>query len=314
MTVAAQPAAPDAAFSGHLLDFLAYLELERGLSRNTLSSYRSDLLQFGAFLAGRGSSAERADSADVSDFLTALAGGTAGVPLATASIQRKAASLRAFYKHLRREGILDSDPTAGVSSPKRGQKLPQVLGRSEVRRLLEQARGTEPIELRDRAILELMYACGLRVSEAVDLEVRRVDLEARALIARGKGSKERVVPIGSEAVRAAQIYLARGRPHLVGARIEPRLFVNYRGGPLTRQGLYKIIARHAKAAGLEGKMSPHTLRHTFATHLLEGGCDLRSVQEMLGHSDVTTTQLYTHLSKRHLKDAYFSAHPRAKAA
>ena len=189
-----------------------------------------------------------------------------------------------------------------------------MLGRSEVQRLLEQPRGTEPIDLRDRAILELMYACGLRVSEAVDLEVRRVDLEARALIARGKGSKERVVPIGTEAVRAVQAYLARGRPHLVGARIEPRLFVNYRGGPLTRQGLYKIIGRHAKAAGLEGKMSPHTLRHTFATHLLEGGCDLRSVQEMLGHSDVTTTQLYTHLSKRHLKDAYFSAHPRAKAA
>jgi integrase/recombinase XerD len=314
VTVAEKPAAPDAAFSGHLLDFLAYLELERGLSRNTLSSYRSDLLQFGAFLAERGVAPEDADPAAVSDFLTALASGQAGVPLASASIQRKAAAVRAFYKHLRREGVLDSDPTAGVSSPKRGQKLPQVLGRSEVRRLLEQARGTEPIELRDRAILELMYACGLRVSEAVDLDVRRVDLEARALIARGKGSKERVVPIGSEAVRAVQSYLARGRPHLVGARIEPRLFVNYRGGALTRQGLYKIIAKHAKAAGLEGRMSPHTLRHTFATHLLEGGCDLRSVQEMLGHSDVTTTQLYTHLSKRHLKDAYFNAHPRAKAA
>jgi len=314
VTVTAQPAAPDAAFSGHLLDFLAYMELERGLSRNTLSSYRSDLLQFGAFLAERGLAAEGAESADVSDFLTALASGDAGVPLSTASIRRKAASLRAFYRHLRREGVLDSDPTAGISSLRRSQKLPMVLGRSEVRRLLEQARGTEPIELRDRAILELMYACGLRVSEAVDLEVRRIDLEQRSLIARGKGSKERLVPIGSEAARAVQSYLSRGRPHLVGARIEPRLFVNYRGGALTRQGLYKIIGRHAKAAGLEGKMSPHTLRHTFATHLLEGGCDLRSVQEMLGHSDVTTTQLYTHLSKRHLKDAYFSAHPRAKAA
>jgi integrase/recombinase XerD len=314
VTSAAPPAAPEAAFSGHLLDFLAYLELERGLSRNTLASYRSDLLQFGAFLAERGLAAEEAAGADVSDFLTALASGEAGVPLATASIKRKAAALRAFYRHLRREGVLDSDPTAGLSSPRRSQRLPQVLGRSEVQRLLDQARGTEPIDLRDRALLELMYACGLRVSEAVDLEVRRVDLEQRSLVARGKGSKERLVPIGTEAVRAVRTYLARGRPHLVGARVEPRLFVNYRGGPLTRQGLYKIILRHAKAAGLEGKMSPHTLRHTFATHLLEGGCDLRSVQELLGHSDVTTTQLYTHLSKRHLKDAYFSAHPRAKAA
>jgi len=314
MTPTAAAAAPGTAFSSHLLDFLAYLELERGLARNTLSSYRSDLLQFGSFLAARGVPVEDAAPADVSDFLTALAAGDAGVPLATASIKRKAAALRELYRHLRREGILDSDPTAGLSSPRRVDKLPKVLGRAEVQRLLDQPRGTQPIALRDRAILELMYACGLRVSEAVDLEVRRVDLEQRTLIARGKGSKERVVPIGTEAVRAVRAYLARGRPPLVGARVEPRLFVNYRGGALTRQGLYKIIVGHARGAGLEGKMSPHTLRHTFATHLLEGGCDLRSVQELLGHSDVTTTQLYTHLSKRHLKDAYFRAHPRATSA
>jgi integrase/recombinase XerD len=215
---------------------------------------------------------------------------------------------------MRREGELDSDPTGSISSPRRSQKLPGVLGRAEVRRLLEPPRGTDPIALRDRALLELMYACGLRASETVGLETRQVDLHDGVLRVRGKGSKERIVPVGREAVRAVRNYLSRGRPHLVGARTETRLFVNFRGGALTRQGLYKVMARRAGAAGLGEGITPHTLRHTFATHLLEGGCDLRSVQEMLGHSDVATTQLYTHLSNRHLKEAYFSAHPRAKAA
>ena len=187
-----------------------------------------------------------------------------------------------------------------------------MLGRAEVQRLLDQPKGTEPIALRDRAMLELMYACGLRASETIDLEVAHVDLEDCVLRARGKGSKERIVPVGRTAARAVADYLRRGRPQLVGARTQPRLFVNFRGGPLTRQGLYKMIGRHAQTAGLADKMSPHTLRHTFATHLLAGGCDLRSVQEMLGHADVSTTQLYTHLSNQHIKDAYFKAHPRAR--
>jgi integrase/recombinase XerD len=303
-------AAPDAAFVELALDFLAYLEVEEGLARNTLASYRSDLLQFGAFLAGRGATAESAGPADVADFLTELATGE-GPAAAPATVKRKVACLRSFYKHLRREGMRDSDPTAGVSSPRRGQKLPAVLGRAEVQRLLDQPKGTGAIALRDRAMLELMYASGLRVSEAVGLDVSSVDLEAGLLRARGKGSKERMVPVGGAAVGAVRNYLARGRPHLVGARVQPRLLVNFRGGPLTRQGLYKILGGHAQSAGLAGKMSPHTLRHTFATHLLAGGCDLRSVQEMLGHADVSTTQLYTHLSNQHIKDAYFRAHPRA---
>jgi integrase/recombinase XerD len=166
--------------------------------------------------------------------------------------------------------------------------------------------------LRDRALLELMYACGLRASEAIDLEVADVDVEEAELRARGKGSKERLVPIGSQAARAVGVYLVRGRPRLVGDRLEPRLFVNRRGSGLSRQGLYKIVQRHARGAGLEAKMSPHTLRHTFATHLLAGGCDLRSLQEMLGHADIATTQLYTHLSAERLKDVYFDAHPRAR--
>jgi integrase/recombinase XerD len=158
-----------------------------------------------------------------------------------------------------------------------------------------------------------VYACGLRASEAVGLEVTDIDLETGVLRARGKGCKERIVPVGSAAARALAIYLQRSRPALVGLRHEPRLFVNHRGAGLTRQGLYKIVQRHARTAGLEDRMSPHTLRHTFATHLLAGGCDLRSVQEMLGHSDIATTQLYTHLSADRLKDVYFGAHPRARA-
>jgi integrase/recombinase XerD len=300
-------------FEGHVLDFLAYMELERGVAQNTLQSYRSDLLQFGAFLERRGTTAEDAGPGDVGDFLTGLAAGNGDdAPVATATIQRKAAALRSFYRHLRREGVRDSDPTAGLSTPRKSQKLPHVLGRAEVQRLLDQPKGTDPVALRDRALLELMYACGLRASEAISLEPRHLDLRDGVARVLGKGSKERIVPIGREAVKAVEIYLRRGRPALVGTREQPRLFVNFRGGALTRQGLYKVIERHARTAGLSGKMSPHTLRHSFATHLLAGGCDLRSVQEMLGHADVSTTQLYTHLSSEHLKDAYFKAHPRSK--
>src|SRR6266513_4534247 len=231
-------------FEHLVLDFLAYLEFERGLSRNTLDAYRSDLLQFGRFLAERGTTPVAAASADVADFLAALAQGNGKPPASPATIHRKAACLRSFYRHLRREGVLDSDPTAAISSPRRGRRLPKVLNRAEVARLLEQPRGTEPCDLRDRALLELMYACGLRASEAISLELGDVDLEAGVLRARGKGSKERVVPVGRAAVDATRIYVGRGRPRLLRGRVEPRLFVNFRGESLTRQGLYKIVRRH----------------------------------------------------------------------
>jgi integrase/recombinase XerD len=231
--------------------------------------------------------------------------------VAPATVQRKVACLRSFYRHLRREEILEHDPTAELRAPRTAHKLPQVLSRAEVKRLLDAPRGTEPRSLRDRALLELMYACGLRASEAIGLEVADIDTEEGVLRAHGKGSKERLVPVGRQAVSAVRAYLERGRPRLVGDRAETRLFVNSRGTGLTRQGLYKIVQRHAASAGLAGRMSPHTLRHTFATHLLAGGCDLRSVQEMLGHADIATTQIYTHLSAERLKDSYFEAHPRA---
>ena len=306
--------APPQPFEHLVLDFLAYLEFERGLSRNTLEAYRSDLLQLGAHLERTGTDALHAGHAELADFVSTLATGSedrAGASPAT--IQRKVACLRSFYRHLRRQELLTDDPTVHLRAPRQSRKLPQVLSRDEVARLLEQPRGTEPAALRDRALLEVMYACGLRASEATGLELSDVDIEEGILRARGKGSKERLVPVGSAAASAIAAYLQRGRPRLAGDRMEPRLFLNHRGTGLTRQGLYKIVQRHAASAGLASKMSPHTLRHTFATHLLAGGCDLRSLQEMLGHADIATTQLYTHLSADRLKDVYFGAHPRAKS-
>jgi integrase/recombinase XerD len=304
---------PSAELARLTLDFLAYLELERGLSRHTLAAYRSDLLQFGGFLDRRGIGVMEARHGDLAAFLSARATDGDGRPaVAAATLQRKAACLRSFYRHLRREGLIEHDPTADLRGPGKTQRLPKVLSREEVALLLSQPRGTEPLPLRDRALLEVMYACGLRASEAIALETSDVDLDEGMLRARGKGSKERLVPIGRQAIAALRTYEQRGRPRLVGNRVQTRLFVNHRGGALTRQGLYKIVQGHARSAGLEQKMSPHTLRHSFATHLLAGGCDLRSLQEMLGHSDLATTQVYTHLSAEGLKDVYFRAHPRAK--
>jgi integrase/recombinase XerD len=322
MAIAVKPAVPpapaspgaDARFEGLVLDFLSYLELERGLSRNTLNAYRTDLLQYGEYLSAHNKDALHARPADVADFLAELATGEGRPACSASTIHRKAACLRSFYKHLRRDELIGEDPTAALSAPRRSKKLPQVLNYAEVRKLLAAPRGSEPTTLRDRALLEVMYACGLRASETIGLELADVDLHEGYLRARGKGSKERIVPLGRQAIAAINAYLRPGgRPKLVGERHEPKLFVNFRGGPLTRQGLYKIVKRHARDAGLSERMSPHTLRHSFATHLLAGGCDLRAVQEMLGHADISTTQMYTHLSGDQLKEVYFRAHPRATA-
>jgi integrase/recombinase XerD len=348
-TVQVESAPAQGEIESLLLDFLAYLELERGLSRNTLEAYRSDLLQFGAFLQRRGVRVMQAQHGDLAAFLAELSGASgdgavenveapetlgapatseasaaAGAPLvrrvtrarppaAAATLGRKVACLRSFYRHLRREGLIEHDPTADLHGPRKTQRLPRVLTRDEVARLLREPKGTEPLALRDRALLEVMYASGLRVSEVTGLELADIDLDEGMLCARGKGSKERLVPVGRQAIAALGVYCARGRPLLLGTRSESKLFVNRRGSGLTRQGLYKIVQGHARGAGLEARMSPHTLRHSFATHLLAGGCDLRSLQEMLGHADLATTQVYTHLSAERLKDAYFSAHPRASS-
>ncbi len=292
-----------------MLDFLGSLELERGLARNTLEAYQTDLRQLSQHLEASGSDLLSADRADLAAWLDSLA--LAGVSNAT--MRRKVACLRTWYRWLRREELIVDDPTAELRSPGRDRRLPKVLSRAEVARLMEAPAGQAPAALRDRALLETMYACGLRSTETVELELPKVDLEARMLRVVGKGGKERMVPLGSPAVSAVAAWLEVGRPKLVGIREERRLFVNQRGGALTRQGLYGIVRRHAATAGLAGRMSPHTLRHSFATHMLSGGCDLRALQEMLGHADAATTQLYTHLSVDDLRESYFEAHPRSRS-
>ena len=231
-------------------DFLGFLELERGLSRNTLEAYRSDLQQFGEFLERRGLDPLEVQTSDLAAFISELAAGSPERRAAAPStLQRKIACLRSFYRHLRREQILDRDPASELRAPRSRARLPKVLSRDEVARLLEQPRGTSPAALRDRALLETMYACGLRASEAIGLELSELDLEDGILRARGKGSKERIVPIGSKAIEAPGAYLERGRPALVGIRPERRVFVNLRGDGLSRQGLYKIVRRHARTPG-----------------------------------------------------------------
>jgi len=296
-----------------LLDFLAYLEFERGLSRNTLAAYRTDLLQYGGFLAARATGPVEARGADVADFLADLARGAEDrPPCGAATLNRKTACLRSFYRHLRRAELIEADPTANLKPPRKGRTLPKVLAYGEVKRLLDSVNGSSAADQRDRAILEVLYGCGLRASETIGLETTSVDLRRGFVRAHGKGSKERIVPLGREASAAVRRYLRSGRIDLAAGSDERALFLNQRGAGLTRQGLYKVIQGRARAVGLGDRMSPHTLRHSFATHLLAGGCDLRSVQEMLGHADVATTQIYTHLSAERIKDVYFDAHPRAR--
>jgi len=294
-----------------ILDFLAYAEFECGLSRNTLTAYRSDLLQFAAYLKQAKKTIGEVKGELLNQYLLDLRQNSEA-ELSNATIQRKVATLRSFFKHLRRIELITVDPTIYLRAPKRSRELPKVLTAEEISRLLDLGGDGQPLSLRDKAVIEVMYACGLRISEVLNLEIETLDLEERILRADGKGSKQRLVPIGKSATNALLRYLAHGRPVLLGNRYESRVFLNRRGVPLSRQGLYKIIQGRAERAGLKERMTPHTLRHTFATHMLAGGCDLRSLQEMLGHADLETTQIYTHLSVDRLKTVYFDAHPRAK--
>jgi len=232
--------------------------------------------------------------------------------LAATTIARRVAAIRSFYRHQVLLGARTDNPAAELELPRRRRALPKTLSPGEAERLIDAAIGTTPRSLRDRALVELLYGAGLRVSEAVGLDKAGVDLEQRIVRCIGKGSKERVVPVGREAVQALRRYLSRGRPYL-DKRHRPELFLNAQGGALTRSGAFLILRRVADAAGLEpGRVHPHLLRHSFATHLLEGGADLRSVQEMLGHADLATTELYTHVSDRRRRDSYFRAHPHAR--
>jgi len=275
------------------------------LAPRTLDAYRRDLNDFTAWLGG-------APGAATKDELDGYVAKLRADGLAATTVARRVAALRSFFRHQMLLGARADNPAAELELPRRRRALPKTLSPGEVERLIDAAAGTTPRSLRDRALVELLYGAGLRVSEAVGLERGAVDLENRLVRALGKGSKERIVPIGREAADALRRYLAHGRPFL-DKRRRPELFLNAQGGALTRAGAFLILRRLAAKAGLEPeRVHPHLLRHSFATHLLEGGADLRSVQEMLGHADLATTELYTHVSDRRRRELYFRAHPHAR--
>jgi integrase/recombinase XerD len=297
--------------------YLDHLAVERGLAANTLAAYRRDLNRYVRWLAAAGVADPAAADEDLLvAYLGALRSGTtsAGHPYRASSIARGLASVRGFHRFLVREQLAGSDPSRQLGAPKVPLSLPKALTVEEVEALLGAVAGDEPQALRDRALLELLYAAGLRVSEATALDVDDVDLDDGLVRAFGKGARERLVPVGRSARAATQAWLVRGRPALARPRSGPALFLNLRGSRLTRQGCWKLLRHHAARAGLAAKVSPHVLRHSFATHLLAGGADIRVVQELLGHASLATTQVYTKLSQERLLEVYLSAHPRARSA
>jgi integrase/recombinase XerD len=283
--------------------FLALLSARR--AARTVEAYRRDLAHLAAFLGH----SPRSASVEELERYTA---GLRADGLSPSTIARRAAAARTFFRHLQLIGARSDNPAAEIDLPRRTRRLPRTLSPGEAERLIDAAAGTTPRALRNRALVELLYGSGLRVSEATGLDRSGVDLDERVVRVLGKGGKERVVPVGRQAVEALRRYLARGRPYL-DRRHRPELFLNAKGGPLTRSGVFLILRGLADAAGLEpDRVHPHLLRHSFATHLLEGGADLRSVQEMLGHADLSTTELYTHVSDRRRRETYFAAHPHAR--
>ena len=292
--------------------YLDHLRAERGLARNTVEAYRRDLEVYARYLDEIGIDDPRAVLAeDVEAFVGWLRGRTSasGEPYAASSVARIVVGVRGFHRFLAREGLAAEDASVTVGTPRTDRSLPKALAIEEVDRLLAAPVGDEPRALRDRAMLELLYGAGLRISELTSLDVDDLDDADRLVRVHGKGDKHRLVPYGEVAGRALERWLVSGRPALSPS--SPALFVNARGGRLTRQGAWKLVRHHADRVGLGDRVSPHTLRHSFATHLLDGGADVRAVQELLGHASVTTTQIYTLVSRKVLRDVYQRAHPRA---
>lgn len=288
--------------------FIHYLAVERGLAQNTLDSYQRDLNNYVEFL-------KRSHIRDLNQTrranIIAYLADLQRKGRATSTISRNLASLRSFYGFLIRDGLIDSDPTTNLESPKIEKRLPKVLTVQEVEALLEGPDLGDVCGLRDKAMLELLYATGIRVSELVALNLSDVNLNMGFLKCFGKGSKERIIPLGTMALTNVSDYVMRARGKLLRNQEEESLFLNHHGQRLSRQGFWKIIKKYAITATIEKEITPHTLRHSFATHLLENGADLRAVQEMLGHADISTTQIYTHLTKSRLKEVYAKTHPRA---
>ncbi|MDI6891893.1 MAG: site-specific tyrosine recombinase XerD [Actinomycetota bacterium] len=287
---------------------LNYLSVERGLSENTLKAYGRDLSDYLSHLRKKGIlSPDDVSSVTIRDYLSRLRNRDSS----PATITRKLAAVKTFHKFLVREGVTDKLPVADFRSPKIPRKLPRVLRVDQVELLLDQPKGSKPTALRDKAILETLYGAGLRISELLSLDVDDVDFEEGYVRCFGKGSKERIIPLGSHALRAISEYIKCGKPILCKKCPTPALFVNARGKRLTRQGCWRILKDYALQAGFK-EIHPHVLRHSFATHLLEAGADLRAVQEMLGHAKISTTQIYTHVTREHLREVYMQAHPRAR--
>ncbi len=294
------------AFASEIDAFLAYIDLERGLARNTREGYRRDLEQCAAFAAANGAGGWGAVTAGLAGaWVRAL-----GRRTAAASQARKLAALRMFARFLVRERMRPDDFTELLAGPRLARRLPDSLSPAETGRLLASAAGRDPASLRDRAVLELFYSSGLRVSELARLTLQQVDLEGGFARVFGKGSKERVVPIGTKARDALQTWIASGRPHFVKKRTRSEIFLSRLGAGLSRVSLWSIVKKHAKRAGIAKPVKPHLLRHTFATHLLSGGADLRAIQEMLGHASISTTQIYTAVEGRRLLDQHARFHPR----
>lgn len=293
---------------GYVNAFINYLAIERGLAKNTLESYGRDLKQFQNYMNDLNLEVEKDSNENmIQEYLKSLQ--TKGRAVST--ISRNIAAIKAFYQYLVKENYLENDPSQSLDTPKVEKKLPKILSVHEVEELLKQPEIKSSGGLRDKAMLELLYATGIRVSELIALNISDINLDMGYVKCYGKGSKNRIVPLGFIAVKAVHDYIIKGRMKVVRTYDEPALFINHHGGRLTRQGFWKIIKKYAQEAGITKDITPHTLRHSFATHLLENGADLRSVQEMLGHADISTTQLYTQIVKNPLKEVYDKSHPRA---
>ncbi len=289
-------------------NFIYYLTVEKGLAKNTLESYQRDIRKFLQFLIkNKIRSLGKVNRSIIANYLGHLKSNN----YASTTISRNVASLRSFFNFLAQENIIPDNPALQLESPRIEKKLPRVLSLKEVDQLLSQPLVSTVKGLRDKAMLELLYASGIRVSELISLNTADLNHEVGFLRCRGKGMKERIVPVGNTAISCVQQYLKQGRVKQVKTTAEKSLFVNHHGRRLTRQGFWKILKKYAGHAGIPGEITPHTLRHSFATHLLENGADLRSVQEMLGHSDISTTQIYTHITRRKIREIYDKTHPRA---
>ena len=292
--------------------FMAHLAVERGSSPNTLRAYGNDLRRYVAHLRERGvDDLAAVQEADVSGFVAALRSGPA--PLAASSAARALAAVRGLHRFAARDGLVDDDVSRAVTPPATARRLPRTLTVDEVEQLLAGCIGDGPTGLRDRALLELLYSTGARISEAVGIDVDDLDADSRTVLLHGKGGKQRVVPVGRPALAAVDAWLVRGRPALASrGRGSPALLLNARGARLSRQSAWHVLRGAAEVAGVRAEVSPHTLRHCFATHLLSGGADVRVVQELLGHASVATTQIYTHVTVDTLREVYATAHPRAR--